>query len=494
MPEKPKGNWFRRMISPALAPTPKASVDTLPWADLQGLELMFQQTLAGTSEVIAPDFLSLVNACYYRNPIVFACISNRMALFSEARFQFRERRGGRPGRMYGNRDLAPLEKPWPGGTTGDLLALAEVDVSIAGNCFIHMQPDQTLRRMRPDWTGIVLGSDQDPDVEWYDLAAVPIGYIYKPGGPGSGRDIEILNADTVAHYAPLPDPLAPFRGMSWLTPLIEEIRADKQSTSHKLKYFEGGGTPNMAVKLDVKNAKEFEEYVAKFRETREGVLGNPYRTLFLAAGADVTVIGSNLQEADFSSVQSAGEVRIAAAAMVPPAIVSVSAGLQGSSLNAGNLQEVWRQFANGWARPAWRNLAGSFERIIVTPADSELWYDDRDIPALKEDDKKAADIMQVHAQAVESFIRAGYDPASVVDAVDTNDLTRLKHTGLVSVQLLPPGTSNQGTPDPGAALTFSTKSDLPQIMELLEAGWTTVSAAEADPRKNGKAQKALIPA
>jgi hypothetical protein len=44
-----------------------------------------------------------------------------MALFSEARFQWRKMTNGRPGDLFGSQDLRILEKPWTTGTTGDLL-------------------------------------------------------------------------------------------------------------------------------------------------------------------------------------------------------------------------------------------------------------------------------------------------------------------------------------------------------------------------------------
>jgi hypothetical protein len=48
--------------------------------------------------------------------------------------------------------------------------------------------------------------------------------------------------------------------------------------------------------------------------------------------------------------------------------------------------------------------------------------------------------------AIESGIRGGYKPDSVVKAVTTGDLTLLEHTGLFSVQLQPAGTKAPATP------------------------------------------------
>lgn len=407
---------------------------------------MLSQTLVNNQELVAPDFVGFVWQAYMQSPVVFACIANRMNMFSEARFQYR-RRGdnGRPGDLFGDPNLSILENPWVGGTTGDLLGLAELYNSLAGNFFAYRDGDK-LRVMRPDWTWIVLGSDEDEDVAPYDLKAEVIGYLYNQGGLGSGRDPVPLLPEQVCHWAQTRDPLNPWRGMSWLTPVIQEILADKTMTQHKRKYLEAGATPNLAINLDpgklgIKTIEDFDKWVEKFQEKREGRAGNPYRTLFLAAGADPIPIGANLQEVDFQKIQSIGETRIAAAAMVHPAIVGFMEGLQGSALNAGNLAEAFRQFANTTIRPNWRGFCSSLSTIVVVPAGAELWYDDRDIPALQEDTKKRADIAKSEAETVNTLITAGYLPDSVIDAVVSGDLTRLKgkHSGLFSVQLQPAG-------------------------------------------------------
>jgi hypothetical protein len=98
-------------------------------------------------------------------------------------------------------------------------------------------------------------------------------------------------------------------------------------------------------------------------------------------------------------------------------------------------------------RPLWQNACGSLARVIQVPSDAELWYDDRDIDALKEDQKDAAQIRQQDATTAKTLVDAGYDPDSVQAAIVSDDFSQLKHTGLVSVQLQPPGTQE---PEPEA--------------------------------------------
>jgi portal protein len=398
--------------------------------------LMQSQTLGEKEEPPDPSYRGYVEGVYQSNGVVFACMLVRLLLFSEARFQFRQLRSGRPGELFGTRDLRVLENPWPGGTTGDLLTRAIQDADLCGNFFAARRP-AGIRRMRPDWVTIVLGSDADPESAAWDVDAEVVGYVYQPGGPGSKMEPLTLLPEQVCHFAPIPDPIAHYRGMSWLTPVIREVMADGAATTHKLKFFENGATPNMVVSLDPQiTQQQYDLWKESFQKQHEG-LANAYKTLVLGGGAKAEVVGADMQQLEFKVTQGAGETRIAAAAGVPPVIVGLSEGLQAATYS--NYGQARRRFADGTMRPLWRNMAGSLARIIDVPDGAELWYDDRDIPFLQEDEKDAAEILKVHSSTINTLIMAGYEPDSVVEAVTAGDLSRLVHSGLVSVQLQPPG-------------------------------------------------------
>lgn len=404
-------------------------------------------------EAIENDFAGYIDGAYKSNGVVFACELARMALFSEARFLWREYRNGRPGNLFGTPELALLENPWPGGTTGELLVRMIQDADLAGNFYgvvvdddgnvgrSARGPGRRVARLRPDWVTIILGSRSghlhalDTKVVAYEYAPPPLA--------GDSVDPVVLTPSEVAHFSPLPDPAARFRGMSWLTPVVSEIRADKAATKHKLKFFDNGATLSTVVSLDKDiDPDAFAEWVAKFRAQHEGV-DTAYKTLFLGGGAQASVVGANMQQVDFKATQGAGETRVAAAAGVHPVVVGLSEGMQGSSLNAGNFNSAVRLTADKTMRPLWRMAAASLQRLL-TPPRSEgvgLWYDDRDIAFLRDDTTDVAEIQSKQAVTIRQYVDAGYDPASVVDAVQTGDLTRLVHTGLYSVQLQRPGTT-----------------------------------------------------
>jgi hypothetical protein len=393
-------------------------------------------TLGAEVDRVGAGFEAYVAGAYKSSGVVFACELARMMLFSEARFQWRALSRGRPGRLFGTPELGILENPWPGGTTGDLLTRMILDADLAGNAFVRKVGRDRLERLRPDWVWIVYEGDP-----WEPTTDV-VAYAYDPGGTSPGSPV-VIPAEEVAHFAPVPDPLSPRKGMSWLTPVLREIDADAAATAHKGAVFSKGGTPNMIVRADATVTKElFDAVVSSYRKGHEDP-SNAGKAWFVQAGFDPTVVGANLQQLDFKATQGAGETRIAAASGIHPVIVGLSEGLAGSALNAGNFNAARRLTADKTLRPLWRNASGSLEWLVSTPAvaggRAELWYDDRDIPFVQQDEQDAAKVLLVKAQTIEALIRAGYNPAIVADAVEAGDLTGLQHTGLVSVQLQEPG-------------------------------------------------------
>lgn len=390
------------------------------------------------SEAIENSFPGYVQGAYKNNGVVFATILARILLFSEARFQWQRINNGRPTDLFGSQDLSLLETPWPNGTTGELLARMEQDVSLAGN-FYAVREQSRLRRLRPDWVEIVLSAPPEEAVQ-SDVVA----YLYRPGGTGDGQP---FLPEEVCHWSPIPDPIAQYRGMSWITPVMREMQADGAATDHKLNFFRNAATPNLAVSMkETMTPTQFNEFVDAMDAAHKGV-GNAYKTLYTANGADVSVVGADMRQLDFKATQGGGETRICAAGGVPPIIVGLSEGLQASTYS--NYGMARRKFGDHWARPQWRSACAALANIVDLPKLStgrrqeagtvRLWYDDRDIAFLREDEGDRAEILKTHMLTIESAVRAGFEPESAKSAVVSGDLTTMTHTGLYSVQLQPAG-------------------------------------------------------
>lgn len=418
-----------------------------------------------------PGHAAAVKAC----PPAFAAEMVRALVLSQARFVFRNLPWtATPRRTFGTSALGLLERPWPNGTTGDLIRRMEWHAGLGGNSFVtNWQQNNRLRVLRPDWTAIVYGSQLEPDDPTGAIDGDVIGYVYQNGGlyPGNQNPMRTLPVSSVAHWAPLPDPLNAGLGMSWITPAIREIQGDMLASQHKITYFSNGATPNLVVKgIPAATKEQFDEIVEMLEEGHTGA-ANAYRTLYLTAGADASVVGANLADIDFRAVQAGGETRVSFLSRVPAQLLGIGEGLQGSSLNAGNFAASRRMFADSWIYPTLQDLAATLAPLVTVPGGAELWSDTADMPILREDAKDAADIQQVQANTITSLVKDGFDPQSAIDAVTAQDMTLLVHTGLVSVQLQPPRTELQ------KAQTIQLEALAAEL--LVRGGYTTDSARDA---------------
>lgn len=370
-------------------------------------------------------------------PPAFAAELVRALVLSQARFKFRSKTTRK---LFGTAALSVLEGPWPNGTTADLISQMEWHAGLAGNAFVA-RTGPRLRLLRPDWVALVWGSQNDPDLPMSATDGTLLGYIYINGGFHGGRTPETLAVADVAHWYPLPDPLNPGLGMSWVTPAIREIRGDLAASEHKLKFFANGATPNLVIKGIPAATREQFDAAVEMMESKHAGIWNAYRTLYLTAGSDATVVGNSLSQMDFSGVLATGETRLSVLSRVPAALLGVSEGLKGAALNAGNFSMARRIFSDTWVTPTLQNLANSLAPLVSVPAGAELWFDTTDIPLMREDAADAANIVSTQATTIANLVNTGFQPDQVVAAVTAGDLSQLvsAHSGLLSVQLQEPG-------------------------------------------------------
>lgn len=417
--------------------------DYQAWIKMAGAQFPVQTSaLLGASPL--PDAtVAAFTEIYKSNGIVSACMAVRQRIFSEVTFRFAQINNGKTGRMFGTPELGILEKPWPNGTTGELAARMIQDADLAGN-FYAVRVGNRLYRRDPAKTSIILSGDPAED-EFVDV----LGYAYRPNG-NQGPTFTYL-PDEMCHWSPEPDPEHPYKGMSWITPILREIRSDNAATDHKAKFFANSATPNMVVKFpeNIMSPEQFDRFKAKMESEYAGAAKSG-KTMYLAPGADVEVVGKDFAQMDFSNTQGRDETRIASRAGVPAVIVGLKESLAGSSLNQGNYSAARRSLADITMRPLYRSAAAALETIVPAPqvkGPSKLWYDDSGVAFFREDRGDAATIQSTQAQTIKAYIDAGFDPESVIAAVEAEDRSLLKHSGLYSVQLQPAGTT---TPPTGA--------------------------------------------
>ena len=377
---------------------------------------------SGSTGQSLESFQDFVNGGMKNNGVVFAAITARQMLLSEARFKFRN---FREKETFGSPALTKLETPWPNGTTGRLISRMEQDASLAGNAYIWDQGTE-FKRLRPDCVSIIVTDEG---------AGTVIGYLYQV----PNQDEVFIPAGEMRHYMPIPDPmtLGEYKGQSWLTPVVTDILSDVAMTDHKAMFFRNAATPAMVVKHEKKFHPDTKAEIKEQLAARYEGVENAYKSLILDGGADLQIVGANMEQIDFAVTQGAGENRIAVAAGVPAVVLGIKEGLGGSSLNAGNYGEAMRRFADITCRPLWREMAATLAPSVNVPSGSELWYDASDITALKNDEVKQAGIEAQQASTIRQLVDGGFKPESVVQAVTSGDFTDLEHSGLAPVQVQP---------------------------------------------------------
>lgn len=414
------------------------------------------QTLAGAEEQIETNFQGFVQGVYKANGVVASCMLARRHVFSQLRFQWQQLRGGQPGRLFGTEALASLERPWPGGTTSDLLAKMLDHADLGGNAYGVRNRYGSTRLLRPDWCTLVMGSRESGDIDPNDPDAELVGLMYAP----PQAEPKVYRVGEFVHFAPEPDPIANYRGMSWLTPVLRNVSAHNAAAIHKSKFFTNGATPNMVLSWDASVALEkVKAFKDLFEEKHQG-LANAYRTMFLGGGADVTVVGQDFKQLDFKTVQGTDETLIAAAAGVPPVIAGLSEGLAAATYS--NYGQAKRQFGDTTIYHLGQNVCASLEALVPPPDENtRLWFD-TNTPFFRDDAKAEADVRYRDSQTLRNYIDAGWEPETAKQAVLSGDISQLSHTGLFSVQLQRPGTERQITVSAQAAI------------ELVAEGWEIV--------------------
>lgn len=380
---------------------------------------------------ISNNFEAYVQRISRRNGVVAAAVEARALVVSQSRFRWRNDRG----ELFGTQALAPLEGP----SRPSLLHLAEQHVSYAGAAYFMRDMDR-FRLLRPDFMRVVLGSNSTGSTHAalaYDWDVV--GYVYDDGRSSP----QTFTVEQVSPWIPEPDPVAPWRGESWITSVMREVLLDGQATDHLRKFYENAATPPLVFSLDASVTPEQAKAYAELVHAEHGGTANAYKNLMIGGGADVTAVGADLKTLDYKDTQGGHEARIASRSRVPAVVLGIREGMQGSALNSGNYSQTRRLWADGWFTPHVESLCAALEPLLERPVGgpSELTHDPSRVLFLQEDQKDAAEINQTQAIALRQLVEGGFDPTSAIEAVTTGDMSKLNHTGNLSVQLQPPGST-----------------------------------------------------
>ena len=372
---------------------------------------------------------------YSINSTVHAAINARTRVFSEVRFALRNIRSGDLNPNHPSLDL--LRTPWPGGTETELLKRFELDASLSGNAYAYRAEPDLIQILNPEKMEVQTNGRQKT------------GYLYWPNGYNNGTP-RGLRVDEVAHWAPLPHPYKAFLGASWVEVVATELRTDLKMIRHQEKFFDNAATPNVYIKVKGSMTEKSRTSLREELEKRYTGVANAWKTLVLDSDAEMHAVGANFEQMDYVNVMTSTEGRIASAAGVPPIILHLKAGLDAATYS--NYGMAMRAFADHLIRPNWNSVVAALAPIIDVPRGSELWFDDRQVAALRQDKDAEAAIQSKQAAAIRQLVDGGFDPDAVIAAIGSNDMSMLKgkHSGNLSVQLQPADPAAQ--PDPNRTL------------------------------------------
>jgi len=392
-----------------------------------------------SKEQALANLVGAARDAYQANGAVFAVILVRLALFSEARFTFQSLVDKH---TFGTPDLAILEHPWPNCTTGELLARMEQDLSLAGNAYIWKADSDRLVRLPPEQVTIISREVQGPtghyrEVVGYDWDPQPVQNL-APGADNRSDQAQTFGVEEIAHWSPVPDPRANFRGMSWLTPVLRDVNADTAMTGYKIAYLSNMAAPNLLLKYQQKLRPDTVDAIAERMHAKYGG-SNAFKTFVLDQGADATVLNNSLDQLQFAATQEAGANRICAASGVDPILI----GLLTLGRAAVSYEQAMRRLGDMTMRPLWRSACAALQKLVpnVPPAGVRLWFDTTDIAALRQSETERAQTMQVNAAALLTLVQAGYTRESARVALQTGDVGQL----VEAPQAPPPGISGRET-------------------------------------------------
>ena len=391
---------------------------------------------------LAPDDAMTYERAFRVSPPVHAAVTKRQALYSEARFAMQRMRNGRPGDLFPDRSVAIInDHP-------DLLSIWELDVSHGGNAYAFEHQGR-LVLPRPNRVEVLIMELSETPMS-LPFAKEVMGYRVLDVEHGQDEAL-LVESDRMAHYIERPDPVKPWRGLSWISVAHRDVLGDDLMTRHKQKFFEHAATPNLVIKSPAALTDEQFDRLREMTDRRYAGVENAHKTLLLEGGADVQVVGADIANSSaFTSLQDNYEARISLVSQVPAPVLGI---LLGQNPTYNNYQTALRSFIDLWARPAWRRTAHALSKLVNVPGDARLWYDARDIAALQQDSSDEADIRAKDAQTARTLTDGGYDPASVVAFLASGDPTVLTHTGLLPVQVQPPGTTSDSEPSDDDAPT-----------------------------------------
>lgn len=240
------------------------------------------------------------------------------------------------------------------------------------------------------------------------------GYIYTAP---DGEKIP-LQLDQVI-FLRRPNPLDPYRGMGPVQAMLADLDATKYSAEWNRNFFLNSAEPGGVIEVDRRlSDDEWDEMVARWSSQHKGV-ANAHRVAVIEAGKWVPRAFTQ-KDMQFTELRTVTRDAIMEAFRVHKSMLGIS-----DDVNRANAQTSRIVFSEWLQVPRLERLKGVVNeeflpRFGATARGLELDYESP-IPPDAESDR--ADLL-VRAQAAAAYVAAGFDGASVVEALNLPDSLR----------------------------------------------------------------------
>jgi HK97 family phage portal protein len=356
-------NWFSR-FSRAGAPAPAEKKAAQALVTLSGLQ---------APEWSRRGFLSLTDAGFVRNPVVYRCV--RMVAESANRVPFVVEEAGR--RLGEHPALSLLARPNARQSGSELFELVYAHLQTAGNAYLRAVlvegEVKGLYALRPDRVRIEAGAD-----------GYPAAYAYTVGARTSRLGMEAAPIPPVLHMGLL-NPLDDHYGLSPLEAAQQSLDIHNAAAAWNKALLDNAARPSGALVYAGAGNLTEEQFERLKQELELGFAGaaNAGRPMVLEGGLDWKSMALTPRDMDFIEARNGAARDIALAFGVPPMLLGIPGDNTYSNMVEAN-RAFWRQTViplvrrvaddlSYWLAPAF----GGAMRIVADLDEVEALAEDR---------------------------------------------------------------------------------------------------------------------
>jgi HK97 family phage portal protein len=239
------------------------------------------------------------------------------------------------------------------------------------------------------------------------------GYVYTDP---DGQKVP-FGVDEVIHVK-YPNPLDPYRGLSPVAALMPDLESSRAATEWNRRFFLNDATPGGIIEMDEDiTDDEFDELEARWRRQHQGT-GNAHRVAILSHGMRWKDRAFTMRDLQFTELRRAGNEQIMLGFKVGKTLLGQTEGVNRATAEAA-------EYVFGKYRVVRRlNRYREMLNDIILPAYSggERLEFDYDSPVTANVEEQAKD-RDSRVSAAVALIGVGFDPQSVVDALDLPAMT-----------------------------------------------------------------------